>query len=123
MFARNLTITGVSYNTKSIERILRLKEVQKDPKVARFNRYGTESEARPASHTDLEEAERQFDLMIQWRDRLENERQSSRDIQALTGLFERLRQVGKTRRLENITLDVVIYRDTIQRLKPKDGGT
>ena len=121
----NLTVNGVLYVTKGLEKILRLGAKPRDLTdpmcIARRNERRLHNRLALGAG-ELAETELKLRAMKRLRCDQEAEQQKGYDLHSLIRLFKNLQKYGKTGRLKTITLKVVVYRDTTSRLEPKDGG-
>lgn len=125
----DLCISGVSFVTKSLERTLRQKTVPgdwADPMGVRRDALGNSIGAKRvavSSEEELRGLEAELERMKFELEELEVEQKEERDLEALKGLFEKVKANCGLKGLRRLKLDVVVFRDPERsRLEPAEGA-
>jgi len=124
----HLTVTGVLYVTKGLERVIREKTKPaslEDPCSMRRDDLGNNkrSERLPATLADLDAAVAQLsDFRCLVRE-AEEAQLAGKDVDAMVALFNVVRTCCKASRLTSLTLDVAVYREKSTILQPSVGTT
>ncbi|KAK4984449.1 hypothetical protein LTR50_006573 [Elasticomyces elasticus] len=113
-----LTITGVVYNTKALEALL---ETRKE-RITEHNGPIFKVKERQLTPDEIIKVQEDLELLRQWRAAQARERESDRDARLLGDVLNNICHNDTRPKLQSMSLDVVVYRDTTTRLEPADGG-